>query len=88
MSVLDEQTDRVVLEGLDFEVPCDTGRDHKAEVVLRCRRCGTSSMHCRLHLAAIRRDCESLNRSTRVIGCRVCRAAAQDLDVVFEVVPL
>ena len=89
MSVmLDDDTTTVVLHVLDFDVPCGNGGDHKAEVALRCRRCGTCSLLCRPHLAVVRRECESLDRATRVIGCRVCRAGSRDLDTAFEMVPL
>lgn len=87
--VLDEQTDLLVLEGLDFEVPCARG-EHPAEVMVRCRSCGTGSMLCRDHLAKTRKHVEDFIAShlLAVCVCAECKAIGASFDDLVEVISL
>ena len=85
--LLDEET--VVLEGLDFEVPCNRG-EHPAEVSIRCRTCGSGSMLCRPHLARCREAVEEFLavRPFAICRCADCGAFGFTFDELVEVVPL
>ncbi|MEU4016211.1 hypothetical protein AB0E56_13210 [Microbacterium sp. NPDC028030] len=88
MSVLlDEET--VVLDSLDFEVPCNRG-EHAAEVMVRCRSCGSGSMLCRDHLAKVRQRVEEFlaARAFALCKCADCGDFGFTFDELVEVVPL
>lgn len=79
MSVLlDEEA--VVLEGLDFEVPCAAG-EHKAEFVITCRHCHKVTFICARHLAKLR----SSFRDVVTVTCLGCGFTGPTMDDVAEV---
>lgn len=89
MSVLlDEET--VVLDSLDFDVPCSypVQEAHAAEVVATCRTCSNGGFACTGH---VQRDRErwsvavALGASPR---CNQCKTTGATLDDVFVVVAL
>lgn len=87
MSVLlDEET--VVLEGLDFEVPCvmASAVEHAATVLIRCRGCGSTAPICDEHLEGMRTACT--RKGAIRVECTQCGAGGPDLDSVSEVIPL
>lgn len=86
----DEGTERVVLEGLDFVTRCHLGGEgeHRAEVVLTCRRCGAARLLCHAHLDWMLNYFASQPRRIRVLQCTVCQHSAPDWDQIAEVVPL
>lgn len=88
MSVLmDEETTTVVLDALDFEVPCAARCEHAAEFVLMFRCCRANALLCGDH---IRRHRESVERALLVgpVVCGYCEASHRSWDDVVEVVPL
>lgn len=86
MSVLlDEET--VVLEALDFEVPCRKVGDHRAEVSFACRGCGHVEFSCRMHLEQLR-GFIAINTACGIKTVHVrCGYRAWSLDELAVVVP-
>lgn len=85
-----DDVERVVLAGLDFVARChlpDVG-EHRAEVVLTCRRCGSARLLCHAHLEWMRDYFAAQPRRIRVVKCTVCQYSAADWDQIAEVVPL
>lgn len=87
MSVLlDEET--VVLEALDFEVPCRKVGDHAAELAFTCRSCGFVDFSCRPHFEELRRIVDAwAERGVRAVHVR-CGFRATSLDELVRVVTL
>lgn len=88
MSVLlDEET--VVLDGLDFDVPC-VHEDEPAEFFVKCRGCDDNAGHlCGRHLAAARRRVTELGLNPFVQPrCAVCLRETASFDDAYVVVPL
>lgn len=87
--VLDEQTDTVVLEALDFEVPC-VEPGPAAELSISCRFCPDQAFWCRAHWAMkVRRIEEFLARDVlATVVCSSCRAKGHAVGDLVEVVPL
>ena len=92
MSVLlDEETDTVILEGLDFEIPCYvTEPPHAAEVVAICRFCGFEAFLCKEHW---KRDVDRITeylarRPFMVLACQNCERHAPTYDELIRVVDL
>lgn len=82
--VLDEQTDTVVLEGLDFDLQCAAPTDHVADVMLITRCCRKETLLCAHHLAIVRFECDSRDASK----CKRCGHLSFSFDEAAEVVPL
>lgn len=80
--------DRVVLEALDFEVPCevDGGCSCAATVSLSCRHCGMTVLLCEGHVAAYRRWFEKVRGRGMVVVCKSCHVHMPSFDVGFVVV--
>lgn len=87
MSVLlDEET--VVLEGLDFTVPCAAG-GHSAEVWVQCRTCRKNAAAlCIEHLKVKREEVARKLLTSPAVGCARCDAVGMSFDELFEAVPL
>ncbi|WP_067198868.1 hypothetical protein [Microbacterium sp. XT11] len=88
MSVLlDEET--VVLEGLDFEVPCLTG-GHAAQLSIACRTCQDQAFYCTDHWARKRREIEEFLSTSilSMVACASCKTVAYTVDDLVTVVPL
>jgi hypothetical protein len=86
--LLDEET--VVLEGLDFEVPCEAkqGSEHAAHVMTRFRCCGATGMLCTPHMKNQREGVNGrLALGLRII-CGYCETDVTSWDDLVEVVPL
>jgi ribosomal protein L37E len=88
MSVLlDEET--IVLEDLDFEIPCEKIGDHAAELSVSCRGCGHTQFICRPHFEAGRKRIEEIAATTgRRIVHRRCGNASMTVHGLAKVVPL
>jgi len=88
-TVLDEDTTTVVLEGLDFEVPCLAG-EHAAHVSIACRHCGDQAFYCRDHWESKRHRVEEFLSLSffSVVVCSVCKTQAHTVDDLVRVVPL
>lgn len=85
-TLLDEET--VVLDALDFEVPCEAG-EHAAEVWVQCRSCRENAgALCRPHLQVKRAEAAIKLFYSARIGCAMCNTTATDFDELFEAVPL
>lgn len=88
MSVLlDAET--VLLEDLDFELPCLAG-EHTAHVSVACRSCKDQAFYCRDHWEAKRRRVEEfLSQSIlALVVCSQCETKAYTLEDLVEVVPV
>lgn len=93
MSVLlDERTDTVVLEGLDFIERCDTARhgipEHAAEVITRFRCCGAGALLCVKHVRKQREGVDARIAAGGRIICGYCAVEFTSYDACVEVVPL
>ena len=88
MSVLlDEET--VVLEGLDFDVPCEVRGHAKASVIVTCRTCKTHSLLCQRHYDRMRARVTMLESNPSFfIKCGFCQTWARRFDDLVEVTPL
>lgn len=89
-AVLDEETTTVVLEGLDFDVPCIVADDHAADLLIECRFCPSAAYHCGSHWREKRQRADLLF-TLGVIGsvyCDECRTHAASVDELVKVVPL
>ena len=85
-TLLDEET--VVLDALDFEVPCEAG-EHAAEVWVQCRFCRENAgALCRVHLQMKRGEAAWKLIFVARIACASCNTTATDFDELFEAVPL
>lgn len=87
MSVLLDE-DTIVLEGLEFEIPCVNGGDHAAELSFGCRFCPQQGFLCREHWKARRRivdDYLAVHPGSTVV-CAMCRTSALCLDDLVRVV--
>lgn len=85
--VLDEQTDTVVLEGLDFEVPYMKG-EHVAAFFVKCRGCEINAGNlCGDHLAEVRRRLERASL-VGVVVCGDCHRVSDSFDGTYQVTPL
>lgn len=85
--VLDDQP--VVLDDLEFEVPCALTGDHAADVYVSCRFCDDNAgALCTRHLLAKRAEAEQMFHARRYISCSKCARVAQEFDDLFTVVPL
>lgn len=85
MSVLlDEET--VVLEGLDFEAPCEHSEGHAAQRVVRIRCCRAGITLCTAHVDLFRDWVEHLIANLFTM-CGLCGAPVGSWDD-YEVVPL
>lgn len=90
MSVLlDEDTTTVVLEGLDFEIPCVEG-EHAAELSVSCRFCEDQAFSCRAHWDRKRAVVDAFLSTSvfAVVVCIRCRTQAYSIDDLVLVVPL
>lgn len=87
MSVLlDEET--VILEGLDFAVPCEAG-GHAAEVWVQCRSCRKNAgALCVTHLQVKREEVARKLMTSPAVACARCEATGTSFDQLFEAVPL
>lgn len=85
MSVLLD-ADSVVLEQLEFQLPCcyPTRDEHAAQLSIRCRVCNRSALICEPHLAAERARAEAAS----LVMCLSCHTRAASLDGLVEVLPL
>lgn len=93
MSVLlDEETDTVILEGLDFEIPCIVIRpaEHAAEVSIECRFCPYQSYRCRDHWERQRAKLQAFLEHVpgAVVYCATCQTAAKAIEDLVTVVTL
>jgi hypothetical protein len=86
-TLLDEET--VVLEALDFEVPCLTG-GHAAQLSIACRHCEDQAFYCRDHWERKRRRIEEfLSKSLfSMVVCATCKTSAYTVEDLVQVVPL
>lgn len=86
MSVLTDE-DTIVLESLDFEVPCSWRHAvaHPAEKSLSCRNCGDVRFSCATHIAEA--DMVLATRPV-MLTCTTCRAQARSVSGLYLVVPL
>lgn len=89
-TLLDGETTTVVLDALDFEVPCSYRDEstHVAEAAATCRTCGNGVFACSGHL---QRDREKWLVSVALGGnprCKQCKTTDATFDAVFDVVPL
>ncbi|GAA3948161.1 hypothetical protein [Microbacterium soli] len=86
-TLLDEET--VVLDALDFEIPCARG-GHDAEFFVKCRGCDLNAGNlCARHLANVRRRVEDIVRAGIFIPrCAFCGRPAMSFDEAYKVVPL
>lgn len=85
MSVLLDE-DTVVLNALDFELPCAIETDHAAEIALTCRGCGQASLICRRDLRVFREWLRA--RARDVVTCKACGLFGVELDDIAAEVPL
>lgn len=88
MSVLlDEET--VVLEGLDFDAPCNYG-SHAASVSILCRGCRHGALFCEEHADEVRRSVDHLIESSAssAVMCGKCLRVAYSFDELVVVIPL
>lgn len=87
-TLLDEET--ILLEGLDFEIPCSAKVDHTADVSVLCRGCGSGAMYCAEHAEAIRRNVDLILAASPlgVVACAHCKRVARSFDELAKVVPL
>lgn len=88
MSTLTDE-DTVVLEGLDFEIPCGAG-GHAAHVSIACKHCGDQGFLCRDHWGKKRRRVDEYLRVhiLGVVVCSVCKTQAWSVEDLVQVVPL
>jgi hypothetical protein len=86
-TLLDEET--VLLDALDFEVPCLTG-GHAAQVSIACRHCKDQAFYCRDHWGwKRRRIAEFLSLSLfSTVVCSACKTSAYSIEDLVQVVPL
>jgi len=86
-TLLDEET--VVLDGLDFEPPCNYG-GHSAVVSVQCRGCGHGALFCQEHADEVRASVERLIESSAssAVMCGKCMRIAFTFDELVKVVPL
>ena len=85
-TLLDEE--RVVLEGLDFAVPCEAG-GHAAEVWVQCRFCRKNAgALCHPHLIVKRTEAALKLAGSALIACAACKTPGRAFDDLFEAVPL
>lgn len=86
-TLLDDET--VVLEHLDFEVPCQVG-EHAAHVSIACRSCRDQAFYCRDHWEAKRRRVDEFLRSSifAVVVCAACKLHAHSIEDLVEVIEL
>lgn len=85
--VLDEETTTVVLEGLDFDVPCARQQveGHAASHSLTCRRCGEVVFVCSMHM----REVDDFILHGWVLTCRGCGSETRvAIAALYVVVPL
>lgn len=87
--VLNEQTDTVVLEVLDFEIEC-IFKGHAAEVLVSCRFCESEAYHCSRHWSSKRRSIDEQMASYPLctVTCKDCGTVAWSIDDLVRVVPL
>lgn len=85
--LLDDQP--VVLDDLEFEVPCAMKCGHPADVYVTCRFCDTNAgALCYRHLQAKRAEAAQMLRTKKAIACAQCARVALTFDDLFEVVDL
>jgi hypothetical protein len=82
LPVLDDVT--VVIEDLDFDLPCFRSDDHAAEVLLTCRLCGVYGYYCVKHARLIRADAEAKLMVAGAIQCARCEGRAFSFDELVE----
>lgn len=88
-ALVDEETTTVVLEGLEFEVPCKAGGDHAATVWVHCKACRKNAAPlCDEHCRAKREEAAWKLRHYVVIQCGTCMVIGPSFDSLFAVVPL
>lgn len=85
--LLDDQP--VVLDDLEFEVPCAMKCGNPADVYVTCRFCDTNAgALCHRHLLAKRAEAEQMLHAKKAIACGQCSRVALTFDDLFEVVDL
>lgn len=86
-TLMDEET--VVLEALDFDVPCRYG-SHAAVVSITCRGCGRGALFCGGHAEYVRAEVERMIAASAALAvtCGHCRRVAYTFDELVVVIPL
>lgn len=86
-ALLDKET--VVLDELDFEVPCLTG-GHAAQLSIACRVCQDQAFYCTDHWARKRQVIEAFLSTSifSTVVCASCKTIAYSIDDLVQVVPL
>lgn len=86
-TLLDEET-TVILDALDFEIPCGMAAHAEADVSVTCRACGNGAYLCSEHLEWSRGKFVLLLTLGGQPWCIKCHAQADTYDELFEVIPL
>lgn len=78
----------VILDGLDFQVPC-VAQGHPADVWVQCRFCEQNAgALCHFHLRFKRAEAEAKAAKAARIQCAGCGKLGSEFDDLFTVVPL
>lgn len=87
-TLLDAET--ILLEALDFDIPCCASDDHAAQLVVTCRFCGADAFICKKHHQEVLEDVASFKRvhPWSSVGCAHCGGRAREYCDVFRVVDL
>lgn len=86
MSTLVDE-DAIVLEALDFPVPCSVSDDHEAHLTVTCRNCGRSWFICNPHQAQVLEEVvrRQIADPTTRVGCFGCGVKEFSYSLVFDV---